>query len=261
MASPSAVIKFVATKLSDRGKHGVIAPDADGYRTMIVGALNAFNSAGEFYVLDGAKKLFEESGALMRRIRNGCLKGEVGHPRPDPGMRPQEFMDRVCTIDERNVCVHFKEIWLDPQYRPGPTTTANAGIIPIMAKLKPSGPKGPALEAALSNPSENVCFSIRALTRDQRVGRVNHRTLVFIQTFDWVNEPGIAIANQWDAPALEHHLVLDSLDEQLLTRHQLEQLVSQPTAPWALEHQDVYQDLKQLLHETGPTARPVYHRW
>ncbi|MGI9212448.1 MAG: S80 family phage morphogenetic serine protease, partial [Methylococcaceae bacterium] len=74
------LIKFTATKLSSHGKMGAIPVDVDGYRTMIVGALNAFNSSGEYYVLDAAKKLFEESSTFMRRVRNGCLKGEVGHP-------------------------------------------------------------------------------------------------------------------------------------------------------------------------------------
>jgi hypothetical protein len=262
----ASLIKFTATKLSSKGKQGVIVPDADGYRTMIVGGLNAFNSAGEFYVLDGAKQLFESSSSFMRRIQNGCLKGEVGHPKPTPGMSATAFMDRVCSIDEPNVCVHFKEIWLDPDYKPGVGTSTNPGIVPIMAKLKPSGAKGPALEAALSNPNENVCFSIRALTRDTRVGRVNHRTLVFIQTFDWVNEPGISIANQWDAPALEAKQptevpILDPLYDQVITRHQLEQLISRPTGQWAMEHQDVYADLRQIVQAMDSKKAPKYKSW
>lgn len=261
----SGLIKFTATKLSSRGKQGVITPDGDGYRTMIVGGLNAFNSAGEYYVLDGAKALFEESSSFMRRIKNGCLKGEVGHPKPSPGMTPTTFMDRVCSIDDRNVCVHFKEVWLDPTYRPPTDTPTNSGIVPIMAKLKPSGPHGPALEAALNNPSENVCFSIRALTRDSRVGRVNHRTLVFIQTFDWVIEPGISIANQWDAPALEHRTdtatpLLDPLIDHVVTKHQLEQLLHQPARMQAMEHQSTYNDLKDIVRSMDDRS-PKYRQW
>lgn len=255
------LIKFTATKLSSQGKCGAMPVDVDGYRTMIVGALNAFNSAGEYYVLDAAKKLFEESSTFMRRVKNGCLKGEVGHPRPAQGMAMNAFMDRVCSIDETNVCVHFKEVWLDPSVKVESNASANSGIVPILAKIKPAGPKGPALEAALNNPNENVCFSIRALTRDQRIGRINHRTLVFIQTFDWVNEPGISIANKWDAPALESEGMLDTLIDQVITQHQLERLVSKPTTPWAMEHQDAYEDLRQLYLEMQPKAPSAISRW
>jgi hypothetical protein len=262
----ASLIKFTATKLTSKGKQGIIATDADGYRTMIVGGLNAFNSAGEYYVLDGAKQLFESSSSFMRRIQNGCLKGEVGHPKPAPNMSATAFLDRVCTIDDQNVCVHFKEVWLDPDYRPPAGTNTTPGIVPIMAKLKPTGVKAAALESALSNPSENVCFSIRALTRDTRIGRVNHRTLVYIQTFDWVNEPGIGIANQWDAPALEartetESVILDPLYDQVITRHQLEQLITRPANQLALEHQDAYADLRQIVNSMDARVPPKYKSW
>ena len=53
------------------------------------------------------------------------------------------------------------------------------------------------------NPKENVCFSIRSFTDNSYShGRVN-KVLKNIITFDYVNEPGIHIAEKYKSPSLE----------------------------------------------------------
>lgn len=196
-------VRFTATKLTNTGKKGDLKPDADGYYTHVIGGLNTFNSAGEYYALEGAKQLFEQSSIFMRRVKNGCLKAEVGHPKRDQNMSMDAFVNRILTIDEMNICCHFKEVWLDTEYGKNNPKLNNGKLVAIMAKIKPAGPKSASLEASLSNPNENTCFSIRALTKDHYERGVNIRVLTQIVTFDMVNEPGISIANKWDTPGLE----------------------------------------------------------
>lgn len=193
-------VKFSCTSLAGTGKQGILPPDADGYRQMPIGGLNCFNSAGEYYPYQTAKNLFEQSSAFMRRVKTACLKGEYGHPKRQPGQSMEEFMRRVMQVEEKFVCVHFKEIWLDfdsikdAQGRP---------IVSVMASLRPTGPYADALERSLNNPKEDVCFSVRAFTEDVRSGGVNNRNLVEVVTYDFVNEPGIATARKYKAPSLE----------------------------------------------------------
>ncbi len=200
-----STVKFTATKLTSTGKAGVIKPDADGYYELIIGGLNTFNSAGEYYTLNGAEELFKQSSIFMRRVTNGCLKGEVGHPKKLPGMSMDDYVNRILTIDEGNVCAHFKEVWLDTEFGKKNPKYNNNALVAIMAKVKPTGPKADSLANSLANNSENVCFSIRALTRDYHERGQTYRVLQQIICWDNVNEPGISIANKWDSPALENH--------------------------------------------------------
>lgn len=205
-------IRYTATKLAANNIKGINAPDADGYYEMIVGGLNVFNSVNQFYTAQGAQNLFEESAVLMRRVTNGCLKSEVGHPRKAIGQSDRDYFSRVMTIQEDNVCAHFSELWLDFNFGKNNPKYKNPNLVAIMAKVKPTGPQAAALAAALANPKENVCFSIRSITRDFYNNGIYTREIEEIITFDWVTEPGISIANKWDAPATEA-IAIESLEE------------------------------------------------
>ena len=52
-------IKFTCTSLAGSNRVGTLKKDAQGYYEVVVGALNVFNSAGQFYVYEQAKALFE----------------------------------------------------------------------------------------------------------------------------------------------------------------------------------------------------------
>lgn len=174
-------VNFTCTTLQGSNKKGILPRDSDGYYTLPVGALNVFNSAGEFYTYESSKELFTSSSAFMRRVKTGCLKGECGHPKPLPNQSMESFAQRVLSIDEKNVCAHFSEIWLDFDSVKDAT---GKSVIAIMAKVAPAGPVGPALQKSFDNPKEEVCFSIRAFTEDRKIGGVKQRTLREIVTFD-----------------------------------------------------------------------------
>lgn len=245
------VIRFTATKLINSKKEGILTPDADGYYDLCIGALNTFNSAGEYYTLKGAEELFTSSSTFMRRVANGCLKSEVDHPRFESGMSDKQYLERVLSIEGKNVCAHIREVYLKP------ISTAN-GMVLIMGKVKPTGPKGPALKEGLDNKHENVCFSIRALTSDYMQGNTRYRILKYIQTFDWVTEPGISTANKWDAPALE------SVNDKIILLSDLENIANnKPSKGFSLEEattsaRDALESIKSSINTN---TVPFYSQW
>lgn len=201
MSGFNKALQYSCTALMGSNKTGNLVPDADGYYTVVLGALNFFNSAGQFYPLEPAKKLFDESGILVRRARSGDLRMEYGHPKFVPGMTKQDFFYRIMDIHELNTCGHIADVWLDDKV----VKDANGKpIVAILGKIKPSGPLGHVLKEQLDNKRENVCFSIRSITDDYRdpSGQV-YKVLKEIYTWDYVNEPGISAAKKWMSPALE----------------------------------------------------------
>lgn len=202
-------ISFACTALLGTNKAGELKCSDDGYYTVVLGALDFYNSVGAFYPNgDSAKELFKASSSFMRRIASGALRGEYGHPRMAPGMAMRDFMARCNDVLETNVSHHIRKVWVDYSSVKGPD---GRPCIAIMGEIKPSGPRGDALKASLDNPSENVCFSIRSFTRDQMTGGVIHKHLLQIVTWDYVNEPGISVATKWKSPTLE------SMDESTVT--------------------------------------------
>ncbi len=195
-------IKFVCTKLQGTGKTGVLKPDEDGYYTTVVGALNVLNSAGMYYVLEQARDLFEnQSSSFQRRVKRGACRGEVDHPQRRPGESMDEFVNRYCSIDPKNTCCHFSEFWLDFKSQlKGPD---GKPVIAIMAKVAPSGVHGDMLRRQFENGKENVCFSIRSFTDDYIDRGLVKRIIKNIITFDYVNEPGINVAEKYNSTALE----------------------------------------------------------
>lgn len=206
-------VKYSCTALVGVNKKGELKPDADGYYTVVVGALDHYNSNGAYYPLAPAKALFEDSSSFMRRVKDGCCKAECGHPKPTPGMSNRDFINRVLTIEETRVCAHFKSFTLETQSVKGEN---GQPVVAIIAEVKPAGPMGPALKEALENKHENVCFSIRSLTQDfVNQSGVTIKNIKTIVTFDWVIEPGIAVAKKWHSPALEDMGSRDLLPDHL----------------------------------------------
>ena len=54
-------VRYGCTSLLGVNKAGELKQDDNGYYEMIVGGLDVYNSAGQLYVFEEAKKLFEES--------------------------------------------------------------------------------------------------------------------------------------------------------------------------------------------------------
>lgn len=241
-------IMFSCVSLAGTNKVGTLKKTPDGYYTMVVGALNMFNSAGAFYPYDAVKELFHSSSQFMRRIGRGALRGEYGHPFKEVGMSNDEFASRCLRIDEKFVCVHHRKIWLDfdnvkdAQGRP---------VIAIMSELIPEGPYASYLEKTLQNPSANACFSVRSFTKDgMRNGRLE-KVLKTIVTWDYVNEPGLAIAEKYKSPSLEHAI------DTSVSRGAIERaIMSQAGAGMGLESKAVVLTASELFASMGWDDNP-----
>lgn len=249
-----SAIKFTATKLEGKGLQGLLKPDENGYYEIVIGGLNALNSNGEYYTLDGAKELFQESNAFMRRIKSGNLRGEFGHPKKHPNQTMNDYFNRIVTIDESNVCCHIAEVWLDETYGKKNPQFNNPNLVAIIAKVKPTGPKGTYLEQSLNNSKENVCFSIRALTKDYMSnGRVN-RVLKQIISWDYVNEPGLALANKYDSPALE------SMTDVIITETMVNKAINNTALVATEDTKSLLIETKQIFNEVE-FKKPISFKW
>lgn len=249
-------VRFTCTSLAGTNKVGQLKIDTNGYRLITLGGLNVYNSAGQFYEYEGAKALFEQSSSLMRKIKRGVLKSEIGHPKQLPGMSDDAFIRRCLSIHESETCAHIKEVFLDFE---SVKDEQGKPVIAIMGWVKASGVKGDFLERSLANPDENVCFSIRAFTDDKRVGGVTRRVLKEIITWDYVNEPGIGIAEKFKSPALE-------MFDTDMSRHSIERAMSNSKLGVATESalmtvSDLYQSMGWSAPEGSKIVRPSYTNW
>lgn len=250
-----AQVRYTATKLNAIKKEGILKPDSDGYYTLVIGGLNTLNSIGEYYTLQGAKELFDKSSIFQRRVATGNLKGELGHPKKDKDMTNDAYMSRILRTEETNVCAHISEVWLDENYGKNNPRFNNPQLVAIMGKVKPAGPKGFVLKEALDNVKENVCFSIRALTRDFYLKGVNHRVLMNIVSWDYVTEPGLNLANKWDSPALE------TISDMFITKRNIESVVNDKS-PLAMESDKVVaREALELFKEPTVALIPSYSKW
>lgn len=246
-------VRFTCTALAGSGKKGILPKDEFGYYIQPIGALNCFNSAGEYYVYEGAKQLFQQSSSFMRRVSSGCLKAEQGHPKKLPGQTDDSFAARVMTIDPTNVCAAIGEVFLDFNNVKG---ADGKPVIAIMGKIKPSGPFAAAMEASFENPKEDVCFSVRAFTSDSRIGGINQRTLVEVVTFDYVVECGIPTSRKYCSPALEEYSQTHFSKEAMVK-------ATTPTPGIAMESSVINpESLFQLMGwNTEHLLTPSYFKW
>lgn len=193
---------FNLTALRGTNKTGLIKPDEHGYYEVCLGALQAFNRAGDFYpYTDRVKEIFHSSSGFMRRVTEGALRGEKEHPQFMPGMTHQQFLQRVAWVDPSNISHHIRSVRLDFN---GTRDKDGRKVIGVYGFIKPRGAHAADLQAALDNPHENVAFSIRSLTKNTPLpnGNIN-RSIIEIATWDWVTEAGIAIADKYYSPSLE----------------------------------------------------------
>ncbi len=201
-------LRYACTVLAGKNKVGLIKPDADGYRKVILGALNYYNSSGMFYDWERSKEIFDRSGVFLRKITKGNLYGEQGHPDWEDGWSLDEFVGRIRFINDSNVSHHIRDI----EIVDGPKDAKGRTIKIVYGWVKPSHDKGVFLEQAFCNPYQNVCFSIRSLIDDKVIGGEYNRMVKEVVTFDWVTEPGIDMATKYDSPGLEHFAMMAGRD-------------------------------------------------
>lgn len=265
-------IVFECTTMRGLNKKGIIPADEHGYRTVVLGALNVFSRKGEYYALEGAEDLFKSSSIFMRKIDQpySALRGELGHPNPEPGMTEEQFSFRIRQVVEKRVCLHIRRVWLDYT---NVKDDSGRTVIAIMGELAPSGELGSVLEKAFNNPYENVAFSIRCFSDvDRSYGGAITRKMREIVTWDYVLEPGIKVADKYYSPSLENNEPtlrtyttnqMESLINREYTRSYLEKTWRNPKTA-AYSEESAFLTADQLFTSFGWTEKPktpAFARW
>lgn len=186
------------TILKGINKAGTLKPDAKGYYTVVLGALGITNHGGERYTLTQTSRgVFDDNSVLQRRISQGLLRAEWGHPDPADYPNLMAFERRVRLIKEDRICCHIAEVWLEE------IDYLGQKVMGILGRIKPSGPYGPILQKMLDNPEENVTFSGRYYSNVNRAGGTVEREIHTVMTWDFVSEPGVPCAQKYLSPTLE----------------------------------------------------------
>jgi len=173
-------------------------PDKDGYYEITVGNGNKFSLDGSYFKAEGAINILKDKNSSINKLlSSGYLKGELGHPKKGLNESDKAFNHRNTIIREDNVSHFIKEVSAIET-----NVNENFGgfgnIVDFVVKLKPAGPHGPALKEALEDPDQNVAFSVRAFSVRSYIGNTIVYDNVAIITWDWVGNPGMAVANKWD---------------------------------------------------------------
>jgi hypothetical protein len=187
------------------GKNDIskIKADDTGYYKMVLGGFNMPNGHGIFYLFtDSVKKLFEPGGIVRRRLDSGLCRSEYGHPDLS-GLTFEERLARLARTDPDRVCNHIREISLEEA-----KDENGKSIILALGHIKPSGPFGDVVEKQLTNPCENVAYSIRSFATGTTFHGKQARIVTDAITYDYVPEPGISTATQFYTATLES---MDSL--------------------------------------------------
>lgn len=247
---------FSCQALVGTNKAGKLKKDERGYYEVVLGALEFGNSINAVYTESSAQRLFRESSSFMRKISRGYMRGEYGHPKMERGMSHRDWITRILTVDEGNISHHIREVSIDKAR----VNDRGVPVIAIMGWLTPCGVHGDALQKSLDNPDENVAFSIRSLTEDRLVGGRIHKDLHEVVTWDFVNEPGLSVANKYQSPSLE------SFNQDLtLDLDVLRDLVEHPTDNHvSMEARNQMADILHRLESQSTNPRiyvPASSRW
>lgn len=263
----NGTIKFSSEILLNKGKTGLLSPDADGYYELIIGGINCFNSCGEYYAMaKSVEDLFKSSSTFMRKVKSGKLYGELEHPEFTQGMDKDSFIRRIYHIDGRNVICQFKDIWLDLDFGKKHPEYNNPDLIAIMAKVIPHGVHEKILRDSLTNKFINPCFSIRSITNNYYHKGTMIKEIDDIITFDYVSEGGIAIANKWDSPALESRdsFLKPIMKDIILTKEKLLKIYNDIPDTVSVEsntRNDIMNTVNIIEKNNKKLVKPIYVKW
>ena len=184
----------ISAKIDPTIKTKALQKDDQGYYKVILGAVNTYNSAGEYYGDHYIEDLFGPNTYIGNMLAKGCLMGEVNHPQFVPGMNRFDYFMRNNRIDQLNASHLIKSIEIVDANK----TEGGRPKKYIVGWVKPleSTKGGKILKELLDTPEANVCFSIRCVI--DPASPSSDMKIKTVITFDWVDLPGIAEANKFD---------------------------------------------------------------
>jgi hypothetical protein len=238
---------FGNTVLSYANKGGVLKPDEDGYYTVVLGALDVFNSGGERYTLtEVSRNTFSEGSKLDQRASEGLLKGEWGHPKPRDFPNPLAFERRVRQIEPDRISHSIRKVYLkEIEYN-------GKRVLGIIGELKPCGPYGGYLKEMLDDKHQNVCFSGRYYSNVSKINGIIQREIHTCGSWDYVTEPGVYEAKKYASPSLESFDDLE-LSDSIMNRILEDELTQESNSEGSME--SGYMSIAEVMKDGGIQVR------
>lgn len=187
-----ANISFKSVALTGINKKSEYKRDGE-YYYVCLGALNIFNSTGDFYDAEASRAAFDASTVFKRTCLAGNQYGEDNHPEWEAWMDEKAFLARNERVVTERRALYIREVDLIETDR----HCNNLPVVEIWGWIKPFGDKGPQLKEALDDPHQNVCFSIRAWIKDKVVNGIKWMMIDELITVDWVPEPGVSVSSKY----------------------------------------------------------------
>ena len=177
--------------VKDGRKLKPLIPDEHGYFIGMplagIGCVTRNNTYYDVPAFEAA--LNDERSTFRRRLNEGSLYGERGHPKLIPGISDSEFLNRVKDIDENNLAVHHREVYSKEKCEPD-------GVKLLLGNVKPYGVGKEQVLENFESPYMNTAFSLRSLTKNEERNGVSYRFIRNLITFDWVTMGGYEQASK-----------------------------------------------------------------
>lgn len=206
----SQTLSFGNTILPKSGKRGILKPMEPGghYYLLNAGGFNIPNRMGIKYTFnDYVRECMGPDSDLNRRVSEGQVQCELGHP-------PQYYFEykngvivqtaitevfawihRLRTVLEPHVCGSIRKIhW---EITGGPRDPVYNKI-----EVRPFGIHKQVMQDSLDDPDMNTAFSIRTVTKPQKLGDMV-REVEYFSTYDMVIEQGMLHACKHRTAGLE----------------------------------------------------------
>lgn len=219
MAALQRTVTLGNTLLADSGKRGILKPMEDGspYYKLRAGGFNIKNRTGITYTLNEyIKECAREGSDFDRRIKNGQMFGELGHPKQyylekvgGQIVRTKitdlfEWIMRLKHIEDSNVAMHIRRVHFD--FTGGDNDPVYNDI-----EVCGHGVWKQIFEDAMQNPDINGAVSIRTVTKPQQPGSM-FREVDYWSCYDLVLEQGMLEACKHLQAGLESLLTSPLLD-------------------------------------------------
>jgi len=202
MISPGNVPRNISFRVetlffNKGGRVGRVVPSASGvYSGMPLMVIGQTTQQNTYYdpksVMD---QITNPESRFNKVFSQQKLYGEYGHP-SFLGMAKEDQLQRLCTVDERNVSHLFTSFYTDKP--------SADGTVVLRGDIKPTGPMGAVFKESLDDPMVNTSFSLRAYVNTD-VGRdgIKYRTVRSLTTFDVVGASGFSSTDKAHSLGLE----------------------------------------------------------
>jgi hypothetical protein len=196
---------ITTTQIEDNRTLKSATKDKDGYYTGVPVATLGVASRNKtaYDTKSFLDQIMGEDTSMNRRLKEGTLFSEYGHPFVD--LNSPQGMARLLHLEPKQKSNHIRSISVK--------RVEDLGLDLVLMDTKPSGPYGQYFDEAMQDPTQNVAFSLRGISKatfDRSTG-ITNRSLISLVTFDTaVASGGFREASKRYIDAATESLVADN---------------------------------------------------